>query len=68
MCQPLTVLQCRLELGMFHGEPDAMRDALTQGMRECQRLNEAVAKMRQLVREALTLKQEAHEERMGDTR
>lgn len=53
LCQPLTVLHCRLELGLLNGEPEAMRQALAEGIRECERSNAAVAKMRNLLLEAM---------------
>ena len=28
LCQPLTVLQCRLAIGELEGEPEAMREAI----------------------------------------
>jgi hypothetical protein len=32
LCQPLTVLQCRLAMGDLLGEPDAMREAIREGL------------------------------------
>ena len=32
LCQPLTVLQCRLAMGEMLGEPDAMREAIREGL------------------------------------
>lgn len=54
MCQPLTVLRCRLELGMLRNEPDAMREAVQAGLHECLRLNGAVESMRDVVRQAMS--------------
>ena len=53
LCQPLTVLRCKLELGMLNGGQDAMRDAMVGGVQECLRLNSAVDTMRELVRQAM---------------
>lgn len=53
LCQPLTVLRCKLELGMLNGGHDAMREAMVDGVRECRRLNVAVETMRELVRQAM---------------
>jgi hypothetical protein len=57
LCQPLTVLHCRLELGLMSGEPEAMRQALVEGIRECVRSNQAVAQMRELVVQAMGLEE-----------
>jgi hypothetical protein len=54
LCQPLTVLQCRLALGELSGEPAAMHDAIGAALGECARLNEAVAAMREILRQAMT--------------
>ena len=50
LCQPLTVLQCRLALGELAEEPFAMREAIHEALRECQRLNQSVGAMRAIVR------------------
>lgn len=54
LCQPLTVLQCRLAMGDLIGEPDAMRDAIREGLQECARLNETVGTMRAMLQQAMT--------------
>jgi len=46
LCQPLTALQCRLELEQMQGSANA---AWGECLRECGRLNVAVAAMRALV-------------------
>ncbi len=51
LCQPLTVLQCRLALGDLNGEPDAMRTAIGEALSECARMNEAVGAMRKMLLE-----------------
>jgi hypothetical protein len=51
MCQPLTALQCMLEIGQLKstsGEPDVWAECL----RECARLNEIVHAMHSLVQKA----------------
>lgn len=53
LCQPLTVLRCKLELGMLKGGPEAMHEAMVDGVQECRRLNTAVETMRELVRQAM---------------
>ena len=49
LCQPLTVLQCRLAMGELLGEPDAMREAIRDGLQECARMNETVGTMRAML-------------------
>ena len=53
LCQPLTVLQCRLAMGELNGEPEAMREAIGLALKECARLNEAVGAMREVLVGAL---------------
>ena len=53
LCQPLTVLQCRLALGELAGRPDAMMEAIREGLRECGRLNAAVGAMRDMLQQAV---------------
>jgi len=52
LCQPLTTLQCRLEMAGMIGTPEAYRDAVEAGLTECARLTELVAAMREGVRAA----------------
>jgi hypothetical protein len=49
LCQPLTILQCKLELGLMKNDQEAAKAAMTEGLRECIRLNEAVKTMRDLM-------------------
>lgn len=51
LCQPLTVLQCRLALGELNGEPEAMRTAIGEALGECARMNKAVGAMREMLLE-----------------
>jgi hypothetical protein len=53
LCQPLTVLQCRLAIGELIGEPDAMREAIREGLRECARLNQTVGTMREMLQQVM---------------
>lgn len=53
LCQPLTVLQCRLAMGELLGEPDAMREAIRDGMQECARMNQTVGTMQAMLRQAM---------------
>ncbi|HWB33127.1 MAG TPA: hypothetical protein VG714_08150 [Acidobacteriaceae bacterium] len=49
-CQPLTTLQCRLEMAGVVGSMEAYREAVEQGLLECSRLLDSVAAMREIVR------------------
>jgi hypothetical protein len=53
LCQPLTVLQCRLAMGELIGEPDAMRDAIREGLHECARMNKTVGTMRAMLQQVM---------------
>jgi len=53
LCQPLTALQCRLEIGQMFGTPEAYREAVTDGLRESERLLLAVTALRELVQQRL---------------
>ena len=52
LCQPLTTLQCRLELAGVLNTEAAYREAVKHGLTECARLADAVDSMRGLVRAA----------------
>jgi hypothetical protein len=52
LCQPLTTLQCRLEVAKMQGTAEAYREAAELGLAECLRLSEAVGSMRAIVRAA----------------
>jgi len=53
LCQPLTVLQCRLAMGELLGEPDAMREAIRDGLQDCARMNQTVGTMRAMLRQVM---------------
>lgn len=53
LCQPLTVLQCRLAMGELIGEPDAMREAIREGLQECARMNRTVGTMRAMLQQVM---------------
>ena len=53
LCQPLTVLQCRLAMGELIGDADAMRNAVAEALVECARVNLAVGLMREMLQHAL---------------
>ena len=61
LCQPLTVLQCRLAMGELIGEPEAMREAIREALSECVRLNQTVGTMRTVLQQAI---QDAEDERV----
>ena len=49
LCQPLTTLQCRLELAKVLNSPDAYREAVELGLAECARLMSAAGSMREII-------------------
>lgn len=53
LCQPLTTLQCRLEMAELLGSPDAYREGVEQGLAECRRMMQVVTKMRRVVQRGL---------------
>jgi len=53
LCQPLTTLQCRLELAGIVGSDSAYRDAVRLGLVECERLRDMAIAMRELVHGAM---------------
>jgi hypothetical protein len=53
LCQPLTVLQCRLAMGEMIGEPEAMREAIREALSECVRLNQTVGTMRTMLQQMM---------------
>jgi hypothetical protein len=53
LCQPLTVLQCRLAMGDLIGEPDAMREAIREALQECARMNQTVGTMRAMLQQVM---------------
>lgn len=61
LCQPLTTLQCRLEIAQLGGTDQDYKDAVELGLIECDRLIEGVGLMRQIVRESRS----AEAEKMG---
>jgi hypothetical protein len=54
LCQPLTALQCRLEIGKMLGEDAAMREAVDGALEETQRMFSALAKIRASLLQAET--------------
>jgi len=58
LCQPLTVLQCRLAMGELIGEPDAMHEAIRDALQECTRMNRTVGTMREMLQQMMADNQE----------
>jgi hypothetical protein len=54
LCQPLTVLQCRLAMGELIDEPDAMREAIREALQECARMNQTVGMMRAMLQQVMS--------------
>jgi hypothetical protein len=49
LCQPLTTLQCRLEMAGLVDTPEGYRAAVDHGLAECSRLVLAVGSMREIL-------------------
>jgi hypothetical protein len=49
LCQPLTTLQCRLEIAGLVGTAEAYREAVDLGLVECGRLMEGVHLLREIL-------------------
>jgi len=47
LCQPLTSLQCRLELAQMIGDPESLKEAVALGLEDTRRLFAGVAAMRE---------------------
>jgi len=47
LCQPLTALQCRLEIGRMLGHDSALQEAVDGGLEETKRMFEVINQMRQ---------------------
>jgi hypothetical protein len=57
LCQPLTALQCRLEMGRMLGHPEALEEAVKGGLEETRRMFHIIAHMRQRL---LEIEEDAH--------
>ena len=64
LCQPLTTLQCRLEIAEVVGTEQGYREAVSLGLKECSRMIDAVAVMREVIHAA---QREAELEALGPT-
>jgi len=47
LCQPLTALQCRLEMGRIVGGAEAFEEAVNGGLEETRRMFAVIGHMRQ---------------------
>ncbi len=47
LCQPLTALQCRLEIGQMQGHPGGLKEAVDGSLEETRRMFEVIARIRQ---------------------
>ena len=54
LCQPITTLQCRMELAQILGTFDEYREAVESGVVECARLARHVHALRDLLRSMLS--------------
>ena len=61
LCQPLTVLQCRLAMGELIGTPDATREAIGEALVECARVNLGIGLMREMLQHSLQTDAEEQE-------
>ena len=52
LCQPLTTLQCRLEMAEVVDTMDGYREAVKYALAECTRLVDGVDLMREILRSA----------------
>lgn len=50
MCQPLTALQCRLEMAELMNTCEDYREAVALGISECARLSGHIHRLRELLR------------------
>jgi signal transduction histidine kinase len=51
LCQPLTTLQCRLEMAILDDSVEGYREAAETGLRECRRIVQLVESMRAILQE-----------------
>jgi hypothetical protein len=58
LCQPLTALQCRLEVGRMQGHARALEEAVDGALEETRRMFKVITLMRQRL---LGIEEEAHQ-------
>ena len=63
MCQPLTTLQCTLEMAALNDTLEEYREATETGLAECRRMVALVESMREVLQEA---RQETGSEESGE--
>jgi signal transduction histidine kinase len=51
LCQPLTTLQCRLEMAILSDSVEGYREAAETGLTECRRIVQLVESMRAILQE-----------------
>lgn len=61
LCQPLTVLQCRLAMGELVGGIDALQQAIADALVECTKVNLAVRLMREMLQHELQIDRDEQE-------
>ena len=50
LCQPLTTLQCRLEMAQMMNTEEDYREAVVVALKECERLSDSITEMRNALR------------------
>ena len=58
LCQPLTAIQCRLEMAELMNTCDEFREAVALGISECARMASQVHRMRELLKSLVADSQE----------
>ena len=53
LCQPLTTLQCQLELAQMTGDPESLKAAVDGGVDEALRMFAVIAQMREILEKVL---------------
>ena len=65
LCQPLTTLQCRLELGRMCGDEVSMMEAIDGGLMETMRLFDGIGKLRERLLHEMDRVGDGSEEKEG---
>jgi regulator of replication initiation timing len=60
LCQPLTTLQCTLELGQMMDDCDSLREAVEDSLVETRRMFAAIAKLRERLSRESACAEEQH--------
>ena len=56
LCQPLTTMQCRLEMAEMIGTDADYREAVSLSITECGRMSQAVFHMREIIRNLMPIR------------